>query len=122
MSSTKKLTTWKILEETIAAYSPDPNNLRAINHQGGCDYLTVDGKKCAIGRCMIRPPKFGSDQGGFFAKCFPNLDKKLKIRYRGHPVEFWTALQKLHDNPKNWTDTGLSETGETYAQFIREAF
>ncbi len=41
--------------------------------------------------------------GGDPDECsFATFDDLLKPEYHGHPVEFWTQLQELHDDPANW--------------------
>lgn len=123
----------EIIDETEAAYS-DPRN-RGI----GCDrfssvdicvYVTVDGKMCAVGRCMIEPsPRMvgGADillmendnRAGMLRL---NLEEVLKPEYRGHPVSFWRSLQMWHDLPDNFTETSISEMGRQSLGLLRKRY
>jgi hypothetical protein len=50
---------------------------------------------------------------------FPEgLDNILKAPYKGQPVDFWRDLQRLHDNPINWNEKGLSMTGEKLKEIL----
>lgn len=108
----------EIIQETKAAYS-NPSN-RAL--EGGlCVYSAKDGRKCAIGRCLINPEQdligalegfvVGDSYSWFIGKTAWS-DDLLKEEYRGHKPAFWQDLQSWHDNPDNFTDTGISEDGE----------
>jgi hypothetical protein len=99
----KTLSMAEIFAETKAAYE-DPDNF-ALNVDGmaSCQYLTEDGKKCAIGRCLIDPGRLmfaGSLTGINGEYQISNKqwsDEWLKPQYRGHPPRFWINLQKWHD-------------------------
>ena len=103
------------LNETVAAYT---SKTRAVEI-GGCRYFT-NGRCCAIGRCMIDPEKYKDYAGD--AESFQDLDSLLKPEYRGFPIDFWLALQYLHDIPMNWNNEGLSENGKTTVERIKKRF
>lgn len=112
----------QIIEETVKYYSEDVSR-RAIKPGGRCEYLTSDGKMCAVGRCMINPGTNRDDDIGFipsYSIIEVDQDKILKKEYRGHENEFWFDLQKLHDANSNWIDNGLSDAGQRYVEKLKE--
>ncbi len=118
------------LDETIAAYTSET---RAVNESideegdsvGICDYLTDDGRMCAVGRCMIDPSLYSGDDNCTVIRINyreGGLDSVLKQEYRGFPLEFWRELQKLHDVRHNWDPEGLSPAGGRAASFIHRNY
>lgn len=110
----------EIMAETFAAYE-NPEN-RGLSPMGQCQYLTVDGKMCAVGRCMINPGnkdyvnKYNHDLNhtNTFTIAFEDIENRcqhLKEEYRGHSVEFWTDLQRWHDCEDNFQDNEISQRG-----------
>ena len=84
-----------------------------------------DGRKCAVGRCLIEGKKIcfgGMQKDPIFAEIevdqIDNLDSHLLPEYRGHSVDFWQELQYWHDADYNFTETGLSEMGKQQAEFL----
>ena len=49
-----------------------------------------------------------------------NLELALDPRYRGHPAQFWSDLQRLHDNTDHWNREGLTRVGKAYVEAMRE--
>jgi hypothetical protein len=47
------------------------------------------------------------------------LDTVLREEYRGHPMDFWLALQMWHDSAMVWGPGGLNE--ETSREFLDKA-
>lgn len=124
----KQKTKKEILEEAFGFYSEDPSR-RAINTEGTCKYLMEDGRKCAVGRCLIEGKKIcygGMEKNPIFAEIqaqqIDDLDSHLLPEYRGHDADFWQELQYWHDNDLNFTETGLSEMGEYQAKHLLEKF
>jgi hypothetical protein len=116
----KKLTTHQIIDETVEYYK---NNPRAIQDDF-CEYLTDDGKMCAVGRCLTNK-SVKIAQKKFMGKDFMSLDLniiKFKSKYQGHSVDFWYHLQFLHDAKKNWDGNKLSEVGERQVKVLKEKF
>lgn len=108
MSKTRK----EIIDETWPEYT-----LHARAKDGhDCLYLAPNGLKCALGRCMIAPQA----DWGWTASRVPDLEGKLMEEYRGHPVQFWSDLQELHDRDFNWDAAGLSEVGEKYVEMLHK--
>lgn len=105
------------LNETAAAYT---RNTRAVDPEnGGCRYF-MNGRCCAVGRCMLNPEQHENYLGG--VNRFSDLDALLKSEYRGFPIDFWRDLQDLHDWEDNWDENGLTETGKTKVANIKEEF
>lgn len=127
-SPVKQKTKKEILEEVFQYYAADPSR-RATNAEGSCRYLMEDGRKCAVGRCLIEGKKIcfgGMQKDPIFAEIqvnqIDNLDSHLLPEYRGHSVDFWQELQYWHDYCGNFTETGLSEKGERDAKFLLNKF
>lgn len=120
----------EIIEDTVKHY----NSGNLATQDGHCMYVTESGLKCALGRCMTEEK--AKEANTFTALSGPAnatglvqkyalrhdlpenttyneiLDGFLQEEYKGHDIQFWADLQKLHDRPKNWTTTGLSEEGK----------
>jgi len=110
----------EIINETVAYYSEDVNR-RATNNNGGCEYKTEDGRMCAVGRYLIHElPKPSSGVSVQPLNC--NLDDFLMDEYSGHSVEFWSCLQSLHDRAEYWNATGLTESGQSYVNKLKEIY
>ncbi len=109
----------QIINETAKFYGKDTSQRASDGNH--CLYLMSDGRKCAVGRCMVKPIKtfMGTvkdihDTQGWRQVKFSN--KLLKLQYRGHSVNFWMDLQKFHDDEHNWFAKGLSQEGKKYKQ------
>lgn len=124
-----QLTKFEIINETLAFYSEDVNR-RAIKKTGNyCEYLTEDGKKCAVGRCMTSEAlnEYGDYMGTIDSLIIEdpkqiNLDDLLEEKYRGHEEEFWSNLQRIHDKPENWNEAGLTFEGMNNVEKIKEMY
>lgn len=113
----------EILEETVKYYSEDTNR-RALDIDSSCLYNTEDGRYCAVGRCFNEEYKSTAEKlySGKLVEHIPNLEYKLEPQYKGHEIEFWTKLQRLHDDDDNWDENGLSTDGEAKVNHIKEIF
>ena len=129
MQKTKK----EIILEIAAFYGEDPSR-RAVVKQDGrakCRYLTEDGRKCAVGKCLIEGEKILSVGivGAISAELvdiavgeIENLEDVLMPEYRGHDTYFWERLQEFHDCDVHFTDTGLSKDGVHKLEFLLEQY
>lgn len=116
----KRLTKRQIVDETVEYYKADPLRLAKGPPPGveiggsfvGCNYITDDGRKCAVGRCMIDPQEWPSTVTEQW-KTPEELDKELEERYRGHSLAFWKSVQALHDFA-NW------ESEKSIQQYVDE--
>lgn len=108
----------EIIEETALAYT-DPKN-RAVFAGGLCRYKTPDGRKCAVGRCMLNPSEAMVGTVGTLRNEFAlKLDDELKEEYRGHSLVFWADLQNFHDRARNFSDNGISDIGNDNLNTLR---
>jgi len=127
--TTTNMTKLEILEEVFAEYIENPS-LRAIVStlcndgiiQNKCAYLTQDGRKCAVGKCLIdgSHQNFNGDVSNLVMKY--GLDPILIEKYIGMEIAFWMDLQDLHDTPSYWNETGLSEHGLFKYNKLKEEF
>jgi len=51
-----------------------------------------------------------------------NVEDELKPQYRGHDLDFWRGVQRLHDACGNWDKHGLSQHGERALSNMRELY
>lgn len=120
MSTVK--TARQIIEETVQYYSEDPTR-RGLSNNNDCMYKTLDGKMCAVGRCMLESElekivvseKFNdwSVDEVFEALGLDDHDGLLKPEYRGQSLGFWSDLQILHDCKTYWEGTPGSDSIRT---------
>lgn len=122
----------EIIDETAAYYNL---NNRSIKSDGGnyCLYNGPNGKKCAFARMcaddiILTEGKNAANMLGWEGY----HDKKplnsmgdqgvLKEEYRGHSMEFYNAIQGLHDLVLNWTENGLSPQGVEVVKRLKERY
>lgn len=121
----------EIILETEVAY---PNNRARATVGQGCAYATIDGKNCAVGRCMENPDKVENISLhkvsiskelyvtlGLFRKRIP-FETLLKKEYQGHEFGFWTALQFFHDTHDHFQSNGLTERGKKYLENLKSEY
>lgn len=127
------LTMVEIIEETVKFYDDDVDR-RSLFDPGntayGCVYSNEHGQHCAIGRCLTEealeddPDQHAdSNVNGVWGDS-ESLDRDLQPEYRGHPIQFWSRLQHLHDCPSFWDSQGITEIGtreslSMMSQFMR---
>jgi len=129
----------EIIQETVKFYGDDPSRRAVIQSSEtasgyACVYFDPKtGNKCAFGRCAnldaqifatapflrtvplrekadwVRALVDGSKGAEYANK---ELNKILLPEYRGHDLEFWSAIQYFHDCDEHFTKTGLSELGK----------
>lgn len=110
----------QIIDETAAAYT---SRNRATLDNGACLYKTPSGCMCAVGRCCIDPQEDwrgswgnisvqGKTERTLKAVVVSHPDELLKPEYRGHPGDFWRAIQRLHDDWQAWLNDGISNRGK----------
>ena len=102
ITHTVQFTKEEILKETIDFYLTDPKR-RATCSNGTCSYLTDDGRKCAVGRCL-KPGGLadlrldcGEENPSVFSFA-KHPDNYLLPQYCGYSIYFWSKLQRLHDS------------------------
>lgn len=117
---TKRL---EILEDTIKYYSEDITRRAVINDN--CQYITKDGKKCAIGRLIPNDKiELVRDETGTVYSLIGKLKYKgvlpEDILYLG--MEFLRDLQSLHDGNGYWDKNGLNEVGKNSVEIIKAKY
>lgn len=118
----------QIIDETAARFN---SNNRAIKGRSQCEYCTKDGRKCAVGAYMDETNKPGRYDGFSVllinSRFLGGIDTVLVPEVRGHEIEFWTDIQKLHDNvdgcpesPNYWDENGLNYDGLEQVKQLKE--
>jgi hypothetical protein len=117
--ASKQLTKEEIVREIAAFYNSE--NCAFDTKLNTCCYTDQDGNHCAVGRCMLakKRPRINSNANTdtidrILGYNYTNLDHLLKEKYRGHGFQFWSDLQRLHDNARHWTENGISDAGKKY--------
>lgn len=114
----------EIIEETIEVYS-DPNNRALYYKYGGpedatCVYLATNGNRCAVGRCIskdkIKDLENVSRRISKLYQYSSEFQDALKPKYKGHSIQFWSNLQKLHDTHIYWSEDGITEKGIAFVE------
>jgi hypothetical protein len=105
------MTKTEIINETIAFYNS--TNRGYDEAEDICVYLTPNGNKCAVGRCMTNGAieKCGMTQASIGnlieVHNLASIDDILKPEYRGHGLRFWKDLQHFHDDCSLWNKDGF---------------
>lgn len=117
-----------IIKETVKYYKINPRG----KYDFGCVYLGKDGRKCAVGRCLlpeILQKTFEKSITGAvdeLVDSLGHLDTLLIKKYRGKAEKFWIDLQDFHDDNCNWIENdlggnNLTELGEQeYKKLLNE--
>lgn len=112
----------EIILDTVDFYHKNENK-RAVS-MGDCQYLTEDGRRCAVGRYVLDEhieaiEAVEGDFGGsdYESVCsllgVETLDSYMKEEVRGMPRKFWTTMQDLHDRDECWAvGKGLTHLGK----------
>ena len=88
----------KFILDTLLPYKQDPTTC-AKNGKGGCSYLTIDGRKCAVGKHLVDGEHQNS---GLYAErlfTFYNPDDILteEAKQQQIPIDVWEKMQSYHD-------------------------
>jgi hypothetical protein len=103
---------------------------RAFDDEGFCTYYNQDNRsKCAVGMCLTTNTLSNITKDDFYGNVNDlvdhfggDLDNRLKPKYQGHDIVFWTRLQNLHDTNYYWTEIGLSSEGEAALSELKKNF
>lgn len=133
----RRKTVRQIVNETVEFYENSPRAIVTEKALDGkprvkCLYLTPNGQKCAVGRCMenehaeaLQGKLLGLDEA-VASLGLHHVDDLLRHEYTGKPAEFWEELQSLHDRDDCWiieeSANKLSPEGERKARWIKEYF
>jgi len=121
----KKLKPIDIIEDTLKFYSVNPLERRSITLAGTCLYSN-NGKKCAVGRYMkidfnnnyhLNVESISSLLESY------EIDRLLddKVSHIKN-IHFWSDLQLLHDISSHWSDTGITEDGIEYYEYLKDRY
>lgn len=116
-----------IAKETFQYFSEDPS--RRATDGGRCMYQTYDkSRQCAVGRYLEQPDRtemrVNSTEKitGQYAvelnhiiEHFPD-DVIFKPGFENVPINFWKAIQYLHDFEKAWNTQGATKQGHDIYQ------
>lgn len=112
------MTKLEIIDETVKFYTEDPSR-RAVENFS-CEYLTADGRMCAVGRCAENPEDIPYGSLGFDDNVWATIE--FKPQYQGHDERFWSDLQTFHDTSSFWESDGLSEDGKEHVEFLKKKY
>lgn len=116
----------EIIDETVDYYTKDVSRRALQADKNGemlCKYMTHDGKKCAVGRCMVNPSEKMTGTADRYKRddsYAPTVEDELRDEYKGHPIAFWVELQQLHDRPSYWDSQSLTALGVRVVDAIHE--
>lgn len=88
-----------LITDTLEFYGEDTDR-RAVAPDGACQYLTIDGRHCGIGR-LVSPEVAGTLPNNTLVQyddVFLKLPDELQIMGR----KFLRSVQAIHDEPFNW--------------------
>lgn len=109
----------EIIEETVKYYSEDVSR-RAVNVL--CEYLTDDGRMCAVGRCLYNVKQAMDEDVEDWSTHEEFFTPVWKKGYAGHEKEFWVDLQNLHDVERYWNDKGLTDLGKNQLLTLKKQY
>ncbi len=109
-----------IVLEVLEEYSNSAKRSLYKNQLNGtCQYLSDADKKCAVGRFMTDKALALHGKSSKRIEVLSlryGLNELLKKEYQGHPVSFWSKLQRLHDEDGFWSEDGVTEDGLKYVK------
>lgn len=90
-----------------------------------CKYNNAGGKHCAFGLVVINPYSLIEDYNadhylGYNDNILKPQFKVFTLKYE--LIEFYLAIQKLHDESNNWNEFGLSEYGKQEVKRLKELY
>jgi hypothetical protein len=128
-----QMTKLEIIEELFDNHfvkNPKKRGVKRFEGRPNCVYYDADTRnKCAVGMCLttkalshIGREHFKGDVRDLDDFLSNNLDYYMKDQYRGHNLTFWDDLQFLHDSPRFWTNTGLSDEGQNRLADLKKRY
>lgn len=109
-----------IINETANFYT---SKNRAVDPPN-CLYVTDDGKRCAVGRCLkedLDVKDLDGDVRDLIIEFnVPDIDDLLQEEYKGHSENFWLEIQGFHDLSRIWNEEGLTEYGYLQLEQLKE--
>lgn len=115
-----------IINETVEYYSVDPVARRSRASDGTCKYFGEDGKMCAFARYAhpgwLDELKLLEGWSADTCLCVKGIPLNDEVKHFSNDGEFWVAVQKLHDIDTYWDSTGLTESGVTEMQRLKQKY
>jgi len=110
----------EIIIETSKAYTTRNRSVIGLS----CAYKDPDGNKCAVGRCLEGNSHFFHERNNCKSIVLfeDGIETELKEEYRGHCIDFWQQLQRLHDGSAYWSYAGITKKGEEYVQSLLDTW
>lgn len=126
----EKKTAHQIIDETVEFYTHNPRSIvdsknPHIPHMLAkrCVYNGPNDTHCAFARLCIDPKVLSPLEGNSAGSVLLDLGSDiLKPEYRGFTKPFYSDLQRLHDLDEFWNETGLTEEGEKYVEYLKETY
>ena len=113
----------EIINETVEYYKTHNRGLRDFgNANAACVYLTPEGDKCAVGRCLKSPQEFWVGDVYEIFSDSDTINEYLLPEYTGHHIAFWKDLQSFHDNNNYWNGGNLTASGVGQLQKLKESY
>jgi hypothetical protein len=89
----------KLITNTVRYYADHTKLARGLGSNMPCQYITNNGKMCAVGRCLDDPAKMEDEFdmmpiGPMFKKYGDSI---FKEDYQGFNLSLWKSLQLHHD-------------------------
>lgn len=118
-----------LIDETVNYYSEDPSRRSQDPITWRCFYLSENGNKCAVGRC-IDPKKYDPKWDRLDSISVSELECQIESsgevfedifldKYKGFFIKFWADLQMLHDEISFWDSKGLTREGQDYVDSLK---
>ena len=100
----------KFILDTLLPYKQDPTTC-AKNGKGGCEYLTKDGRKCAVGKHLIDGEHQMSSLyvSSLFSRYNPDDILTEEAKQQQIPINVWAKMQSYRDGiAKNNSKTNMN--------------
>jgi len=114
----------RLLKETKEYYEEDPIGRRGLDDKGKCEYSTISGKKCALGRIMTEETlgNIPAD-GGSYSVIIEDIPESIELLEPYEGLKFVVPfLDDFHDDSVNWDLLGLTTTGKTTYKALMEKY
>ena len=114
----------RLLKETKEYYEEDPIGRRGLDDKGKCEYSTISGKKCALGRTMTEETlqNIPAD-GGSYSVIIEDIPESIELLESYEGLKFVVPfLDDFHDDSVNWDLLGLTTTGKTTYKALMEKY
>lgn len=104
----------QFLNDTVNHFN---SNNRGVLKSGVCSYVMG----CAIGR-HLTPELAANLELSNFGVAHPKMFKQLPENLQELGKDFLHYVQSLHDDERNWNESGLSDLGKEKVDNIKQMF